>query len=201
MARIAVDVVLLPSEKMMDIAIGLNRELLKTLGNKIVLNKENCIPHISLAMGCVDKKDIAIIRRTLETIAEQCALGDLKAVGIKTSTNSVGEKVSVLEIEKTRELQMLHETVMEKLEPYFTYDVTADMLFSPPEVESSTLLWIKNYRQNSSFGNFFPHITVGFGQINKPEYPVEFAASKLVLCHLGNHCTCRKILASTQLEI
>lgn len=201
MARIAVDVVLLPSEKMMDIAIGLNRELLKTLGNKIVLNKENCIPHISLAMGCVDKKDIAIIGKTLETIAEQCPLGDLKAVGIKTSTNSVGEKVSVLEIETTRELQVLHETVMEKLEPYFTYDVTADMLFSPPEVESSTLLWIKNYRQKSSFGNFFPHITVGFGQINKPEYPVESAASKLALCHLGNHCTCRKILASIPLKI
>ena len=50
MAKIAVDVVLLPSEEMMDKAIEINRELLKRFDNKIILNKENCLPHISLAI-------------------------------------------------------------------------------------------------------------------------------------------------------
>ena len=59
MGRKAVDVVLLPSEQMMDKAIEANGELVKRFGGKIVLNRENCLPHISLAMGCVDERDIA----------------------------------------------------------------------------------------------------------------------------------------------
>jgi len=65
MAEIAVDVVLLPSEEMADKAIAANKELLKQCADKIVLDKENCLPHISLAMGCIDERDIADIEKIL----------------------------------------------------------------------------------------------------------------------------------------
>ncbi len=200
MAKIAVDVVLLPSEEMMDRAIQANRELLKQCADKIVLDKENCLPHISLAMGCIDEKDIADIGKILQIIAEKRSLGRLSSIGIDTGTNSVGEKVSVFQLERTETLQSLHEEVMQTLAPYFSYDVTADMVLSPPMPGESTLLWIKNYAENSSFEKFFPHITVGYGQINDFSSPIKFPVSKLALCHLGNHCTCRKILASTELD-
>ena len=200
MAEIAVDIVLLPSEEMADKAIAANKELLKQYAHKIVLDKVICLPHISLAMGCIDDIDIDEIDTILRTIAKETSLGQLNAVGIKTETNQAGEKVSVLEIEKTEALQSLHEVVMKKLEPYFSYDVRADMVLSSSETGESTLDWIKNYPEKSSFEKFFPHITIGYGEINNFSFPIKFEASKLALCHLGNHCTCKVILASVNLE-
>jgi 2'-5' RNA ligase len=198
MARIAIDVVLLPSDQMTDYAIEVNRELLKTFDNKIILNNENCLPHISLAMGCIDEKNIPDIKKILRDIGKKCSLKELRVVGVDVETTPAGKKVSCFEIEKTQELQLLHEEVMEKLAPYLTYDVTTGMLFSPPEVDEETLFWIKNYPEKSSFENFSPHITIGFGETDTVEVPITFPASKLALCHLGNHCTCRKVLVSTE---
>jgi len=199
MGRKAVDVVLLPDEAMTDKAIEANKELVEKSGEKIVLNKQDCLPHISLAMGSIDEGDITSVGRVLKTIAEKTSLPELSVIGILTSTNSVGEKVSVFEVEKTKELQSLHEEVMGQLGPYLSYEVTRDMLYSSGEIRESTLLWIKNYRDKSSFANFFPHITIGYGRIENGPFPIRFGASQLALCHLGNHCTCRKILLSTGL--
>ena len=200
MGRRAVDIVLLPTEAMMDRAIEVNAELVKKFGKKIVLNKENCLPHISLAMGCVDEKDIADVEKVLKRIAEQCPLGDLSVIGIRVGANLAGEKVSVFEVEKTKSLQLFHEEVMQKLAPYFSYDVTSDTIYAGAEVEESTLLWIKNYPEKSSFSNFLPHITIGYGEMNNFSFPIKFGVSKLALCHLGNHCTCRGIILSIKLK-
>jgi 2'-5' RNA ligase len=200
MGKKAVDVVLLPDEAMTGKAIEANAELVKKFGGKIVLNKKNCLPHISLAMGCIDEEDIAAIERILRSIVTGSSLGDLTILGVRVLGNSAGEKVSAFEVGETKELQLLHKTVMEKLAPYLSCDVTSDMVCAEGEVEKSTLLWIKNYRGKSSFGKFFPHITIGYGELSKfLSFPIKFAASKLVLCHLGNHCTCRRVLASVEL--
>lgn len=192
MGRIAVDVVLLPDETITDKAIEINAKL----NGEIVLHKENCLPHISLAMGCIDEKDLAAIEKVLTAIAERCAIGQLQITGIHISTNSRGETVSAFEVDKTRQLQSLHEIVMEKVQPYFSSTVTSDMIYGDAEVPETTLEWIKSYREKASFAAFFPHITLGYGRVKEQQFPVKFTASKLALCHLGNHCTCRKVLAS-----
>ena len=199
MTQIAVDVVLLPSQKLMDKAIEANRELSKQHPNKIILDKENCLPHISLAMGCIDRKDIADIENILRETAEKYRTGPLHVTGVHIEKNSAGEKVSVLQIKKTETLQLLHEQIMHKLVDFFNNEVTADMILSDTPVGESTLLWIKNYSGKSSFGNFFPHITLGYGQIENRFSLTKFTVSKLALCHLGNHCTCRKVLATAEL--
>jgi len=200
MVKMAVDIVLLPSEQMTNKAIEANSRLLNQCADQIILDKENCLPHISLAMGCIDKKDIECIEKILQTIADKYPPGQLNVIGIDTATNSAGEKVSAFELEKTQRLQSLHEEVMRRTAPYFSYDVTAEMVLSPPMAGKSTLLWIKNYPEKSAFENFFPHITIGYGQTDDFSFPAKFTASKLALCHLGNHCTCRKILAATELK-
>jgi 2'-5' RNA ligase len=199
MSRVAVDVVLLPDEMMTDRAIEINAELVKEFGAEIVLNKTNCLPHISLAMGCLEETHIASVKEILAAIAKEAPPGNLKMLGIRSSENSKGRRVSVFEVERTSQLQTLHEKVMEKLTPYLTGDVTEDMIYGNEDVAASTLLWIKNYRRDSSFENFFPHLTIGYGQTRSRMQPTAIAASKLALCRLGNHCTCRKILVSMEL--
>ena len=199
MAQIAVDVVLIPSEEMTDTAIEANRKLSKKNPDKIVLDREKSLPHISLAMGCIDQRKIADIEIILRKIAEKLPIRFLNIVNIHTHTNITGEKVSVLQIENTDRLQSLHEQVMTSMKPYFSYDVTADMLLSDGTVGESTLQWIKNYPAESGYENFFPHITLGYGEIRLESLPARFNVSKIALCRLGNHCTCRKVLAAAEL--
>ncbi|UCF15876.1 MAG: hypothetical protein JSW59_00150 [Phycisphaerales bacterium] len=198
MSRIAVDVVLLPSDEVADRAIEANRQLLKQCPNKIVLDRENCLPHISLAMGCINHSDITNIGSILRELTEKHPPAELVSVGIHVGINSAGEKVSVLELETTETLQSLHEEVMRGLQLYFSYDVTADMVHSRPQACESTLRWIREFPEKSSFQRFFPHITLGYGQLADFSIPARFTAQRLALCHLGNHCTCRKILASAE---
>ena len=194
----AVDVVLLPDETVTDRAIEANAELVQKFGSEIVLNQKKCLPHISLAMGCIDQSNIGPVEKILQQIASRCPLGDLTICGVRTSGLGT-DAMSVFEVEKNARLQLLHETVLAELQPFLTPDVTADMIYGPGEVAESTLDWIKNYREKSSFENFFPHITIGYGQMKNLPSLTRFTASKLALCHLGNHCTCRKILVSINL--
>jgi len=200
MSMKAVDLVLLPCEEMTEKAIEANGKLVRRFGRKIVLNKKDCLPHISLAMGCLDEAELPDVEKVLKQIAGQLSLSNLTAGRIEITVNSVGEKVSSFEVERTKELQRLHEEVTGKVETYFSYDVSGDMICGTEEAAESTLLWIKNYREKSSFGNFRPHITIGYGQIDNFSLPIKFTASELALCHLGNHCTCRKVLLSIKLE-
>ena len=193
MARKAVDVVLLPDEVMTDEAIEANAELVEKFGRRIVLNREDCLPHISLAMGCVDEEAIGSIGKILRQIAKENPLDQLRITGVESAANSAGEQVSVFKVEKSRELQMLHENVMTKVGPYLSYDATSDML-AGGEADESTLAWINDYVVKSSFTNFSPHITIGYGKLNRAVCSRPFTASKLALCLLGNHCTCRRLL-------
>jgi 2'-5' RNA ligase len=196
MEQIAVDIVLLPVEEVMNKAIEVNRELLKSYPGEIKLDKENCLPHISLAMGCIEKNSIPRVNSHLSAIAEKYPIVSLKFAGFRTEINSSKEKVTVARIEKSQTLQLLHEEVMTDFKAYFSYEVTSDMLLSNEKVSESTLLWIRNYAENSSFERFSPHITIGYGQIENYSFPREIPVSRIAMCHLGNHCTCRKVLGS-----
>jgi 2'-5' RNA ligase len=110
----SVDVVLLPSEAMTNQAIEANKGLLKQYADRIILDHESCLPHISLAMGCMDERHIADIEKILKSIADKYNPGRLSVVGINTGTNSLGEKVSSFEVEKTERLLSLHKEVCEK---------------------------------------------------------------------------------------
>jgi hypothetical protein len=200
MAKIAVDIVLLLSEEMTEMAISANKELLKQNPHKIVLDKKNSLPHISLAMGCIESNKINEIDNILQTIAQEKTIRrPLRAIGIEIQDRGNGEKVSGFKIEKPPTLQSLHAAIMLKMVPYFSYDVKAEMLVNPSEVNELTLYWIMNYPENAGFENFYPHITIGCGELSNLSFPVEFTVSQLALCQLGNECTCRKILTSVNL--
>jgi len=198
MTKKAVDIVLLPEEKITDKAIELNSQLVKRFGPRLVLNKKKCLPHISLAMGCIDDRDIPVILQVLEKTVKVNHPGLLEIIDIEAQTNAAGETVLLFKVKKTNELQSLHEEVMQNMHPFFKHTVSDDMLFDH-QVELSTLIWIKDYREKSSFSHFSPHITLGYGEIEISTPRLKFNAETLAVCHLGNHCTCKDILASVPL--
>ena len=195
MSKKAVDIVLLPDEKITAEVIKANEKLVEKFGKRIVLNAADCLPHISLAMGCIDESNIADIEKILKRIAKRHPLAELEIADVEVGTNAVGEKVSSFKVQKNDQLQSLHEEVMQALVPFFRYQVADDMIYDS-EVELSTLFWIRDYQDKSSLSHFSPHITIGYGQTEEISPPGGFTASSLALCHLGNHCTCRDVLIS-----
>ena len=199
MSKIAIAVVLLPDNLMTEWAIEISKLQSKKFNEKILLNGKNCLPHISLAMGVMESEKLPEAEKILKTIASIFKKFDLVADAYHGSEIPSGDIVSEFTIEKASELQSLHESILAKLEPFLSYDVSIDMVYSPPAVEEITFHWIKNYKNNSSFEKFDPHITIGFGEVGGVRTPISFTASTLALCHLGNYCTCRKILFSQKL--
>jgi len=167
------------------------------VGSEIVLDKNDCIPHISLAMGCVNRGDIARISGLLQPLAAS-APKNLRMVGIQKSTSFSGEIVSVLQVERATPLQKLHEEICEMVRPFFAYDAVENMV-AGGRAGQTTLQWIKDYPAKSSYDSFSPHITVGYGDLPDRVLPVDFAVSRLAICHLGNHCTCAKVLWSMEI--
>lgn len=190
MSKIVIDVVLIPFEDILDKAIEINSQL---ANDPIKLNKKNCLPHISLCMGVVEEKNLLKIREILEKLS-------LNFSKISLTINKIDIMHSCFNVKNSKDLQKLHETIVTKLEPYLSYDASIDMCFSPPPVVEKTLFWINNYKEKSSFQNFHPHITLGITKLKYKELNISFTASKLAICHLGNYCTCRKIIYSVNLH-
>jgi len=194
MSKIAIDVVLLPDDKMTEKVIEISAKQSNNYNGKILLNKNNCLPHISLAMGVISQEDIFKIVKILERISLQFKIFNLEADEYTFPSIPSGEIVSNFSVKKTDELQSLHEIIIKEIKTFFSYDITVDMMYSPPKVEELSLYWIKNFLKNSSYDKFRPHITIGFGKEKNIDTPIKFSAPALALCHLGNYCTCRKIL-------
>ena len=200
MKKLAIDVVLLPSEQMMNEAIFINQKILQAEDRKIILNKENCFPHISLLMGCIDSKHLHEVNSLLDKIGSLFTSFHLQIEASQTDNMPDGKPVTVLNIKKNHWLQSLHQKTIEGLLPFLTFDATPEMLHdNPADIQNMTLDIINNFLENSSLDKFSPHITVGLGTYPTITYQSFFTASTLALCQLGNHCTCRKILHSVTL--
>ena len=199
MNKIAIDIVLLPLDEVTTLTIRENQRLVNNFGSQIAFNVGKCIPHISLAMGCIKTDDLPAATKTLDTIAGETPTLMLVANGIYV----LKAGWSGIEITNTTELQSLHEKVMKGLRTFATYDATPETFIASEDFDPRTPDWMNAYPDHS-FRKFFPHITAGFAQgIDRNSdinFPVRFTASLLALCQLGSHCTCRKIVWSKKLK-
>ncbi len=200
MTKIAISIVLLPSEKMVSKIIEINKELLKTNKNKIILGKIVNQPHISLCMGGVNKIEIPQIIEIIDEISNDFTQFNFEGK-LNIQTVSTYEKVSWLEIINKDKIQIMHEAVMQTLWKHLNYDIENYMFVNPQEVEEKTISWIKHY--SNLYNNpllFRPHITVGVGDTIKHNRIFKFSSSKIAIFQLGNYCTCQKLIYSTNLS-
>ena len=80
----AIDIVLLPPEEIMDLAIGLNKPWVKGIDDEIALDKKTCLPHITLAMGLIEPDQIATVEKAMRGIAQQFSPLSLKIIAANT---------------------------------------------------------------------------------------------------------------------
>ncbi|MDC4203762.1 MAG: 2'-5' RNA ligase family protein [Candidatus Manganitrophus sp.] len=199
--KLAVDIVLLPSEEIMDAALQMNQELLLRFEKKIALDRSHALPHLSLAMGALKEEDLPAAANFLEEIASYFPPIPLIFTGIDAGPIATGETVAVWKVDPTAVLQSLHETVFNRLSPLLAHDATAEDFIDFPDVATASVDWVNRYPEAAAFERFSPHITLGIGAlVPGTSFPPRGAAPRLALCRLGNYCTCRKILFETPLH-
>ncbi|MBN1195212.1 MAG: 2'-5' RNA ligase family protein [Methanomicrobiaceae archaeon] len=199
---IAIDIALIPSDPVIEAIILINRTINATSGNKTLrLGKETAIPHISMAMGAVLKKDLPAIRTFLDESAAHALPLEIFPDDIVTVTTDAGDRVSGLNVERTARLQELHTTIMRSMEHFFLPRATEEMVAREPggTVTPFTLDYCTGYPAKAAFERFSPHITLGYGEagadMHRSVFPCMIRCTALAVCHLGNNCTCERILS------
>ncbi len=193
MKQIAFDIAILPPDEIQDICIELCHKYQNNSGRP-PLNKKDNTPHISLLMGVVEEKKLPELIEQTKKI-----LKDKKTINLKIEKIQKIDSTYYFPITKNKKLQELHELFVNQLPEFHSQKTTADM-YLDDIVADSTYFWTDNYAIGSSFAKFWSHITLK--ACDNPEFktfPLEFNADKIAICHMGNHCTCRKILWQSKL--
>lgn len=191
MSQLAIDIVLLPPSDIMDQAIAINKQF---PNDPIQLNKTDCLPHISLCMGVAQEEDLGKIEEIVNEIIKEFS-------PLSLFIENIDGKHKRLSIYKGNEIKKLQENIMIKTSPYLSYNATEEMFYSPPTIEEKTLIWTNNFRENNGIGKFRPHIQLATASVMEDkELSINFTASQIALCHLGNYCTCRKVLYTRDLK-
>jgi hypothetical protein len=199
MKRFAINIVILPPDSITDLALKWNTKLRADQPDNIALSKSQYLPHISIAMGCIRADQFDQIKSTLQAIAANHRILELRLPHIRIVNPSSARQIITFDVNLSEELNSLHEAIVNAFRPLVTQDADEFAINDSPPITSDTLDWINHYIPRQCFDNFWPHITVGFGKPTLEFHPVSFQGSRLAICHLGNHCTCKTILMETNL--
>ena len=115
MTKIAIDIVLLPSDSIMKDIISLINYSAESV---IKLNTNNCLPHISLAMAAVDQSSVSAISKSLDHLARKVEAPSIRMTKTKTNIIDNGKYISDISIKVTNELSKLHLASFELIQPF-----------------------------------------------------------------------------------
>jgi 2'-5' RNA ligase len=196
MSKIAIDVVLLPPEEIMDLVISIN----KSSNQVIPLGKEDYIPHNSLCIAVAEEENVPQIIEILKDISQK--FFPIK-IEIKDLILSGGDRSSDwFKIEKNSELQHLHETVMDRLKKLLVFESSDIKIFYKERGETIEKIptTFKNNYLNYAYDKYNPHMTLCCKESRWNKFPITYTAKRLALFHAGKSTTCRKILFETKLK-
>ena len=195
--RLAVAVVVLPSAAVARRAIALNRRL----EDRTLRLGPRAWPHLTLAMACVDREAIAAIASQLRG-----QVADERPFDVTLTRTAIvpgaAHVTAWYEAARTRELQRWHRRAVTLLEPHRRPGPAARDFAVPRggTVSASARRWVRRYAHDAAGPRFRPHITLGYGAApSDAGLPLVFRAGRIALCHLGDHCTCARLLAEFRL--
>jgi 2'-5' RNA ligase len=189
---LALDVALLLPPGARDLALTLSAALPAREDDDFRLDADH-LPHVTLTQQFVRVEELeAAFGRVDEALRGQPPL-TLRVAGGGTGGSSVW-----MAIERSPAIVTLHERLMEALRG-FERPAGGPGAFFEEDARVGDVLWVAGYHLKSSFGAFTPHVTLGYASEPPRIAPFTFEASLVAACHLGRHCSCRRVLRSWEL--
>jgi len=197
MKKVAIDIALIPPKEIIDLSVEMSKSMQP---NKIELHPTRQIPHITLVMGGVLEDDLPKFQKIVDQVVMKFRPLDLQIMGI----NYTGASTE-FSIQKSNQIKKLHQRLLQELDGFLKFNCELDSLYDHKNTNEKTLFWINGFEKYRANDDYRPHITLGLGGLDesaaeKIKLPIKFKVEKIALCHLGNFCTCRKILFETDLQ-
>lgn len=205
MTSIAIDIVLLPDENMMQQCIKINKAAQR---QRFPLGTDDFVPHITLSLSCIDDKYLPQVIQIVQLIADKEKKKILTAQDIGHYVYKEGNR-SFVKVKVTDTLQALHEKLTDSILQYTTKCENANVLVEGKitGISESTKKILNEYKNRGtkySFENFNTHLSLGCYDaekyVDESIFPFEFSAGTLALFHVGDGCTCRKLLWKQKLN-
>jgi hypothetical protein len=193
---VAIDIALLLPEAANERVKAVNAAMLaaQPKGSQGLRFDSTHLPHITLVQMFVQRVSLPDLIARVDSILGPIWRGFqpfvLRVTGVGSSTTAAH-----FVIEPNPSLQSLHEAVMDAVQPFEDAGGGAEAFYSEGEApREGDVAWVANFRETSSYGNFYPHVTLGVGA--PPEFgePFEFTIRRAAVCRLGRFCTCRVVL-------
>jgi 2'-5' RNA ligase len=183
---IALDIALLPPPEIFDRAIALSAALPASESQGLLLGAD-CLPHITLTQQFVPVAALDALMAHVDR-----ALRDCEPLRLRVTGGGRGGESVWMAIDRTPELIHLHARLLHATEPF---DVaTGDASSFLGGARERDVRWVREFRRESSFDRFTPHITLGHASEPPLVEPIDFVATTIAVCHLGRFCTCRRII-------
>lgn len=184
---IAIDIAILPPPEVSARAIALSAALPADESQGLLLGADY-LPHVTLTQQFVLSESLDSLFTQIDRVLRDRAPLRLHVVGGARGTNSVW-----MSIERSPELVSLHEQMLEAAEPFEVTTGDAAAFFSD-DARDRDVRSVREFRHQSSFDRFTPHITLGHASAAPVIEPMAFVATTVAVCHLGRFCTCRPII-------
>ena len=152
------------------------------------------LPHITLTQQFIRAEEREVAFEKVDDV-----LRGQKPLRLTVSGGGKGSSAVWMAVEKTPQLQTLHERLMEALRGVERAGATPHAFFGG-DARMGDVLLVSTYRANESFAGYTPHITLGHAAHPPVVERVSFQASMVAACHLGRFCSCRQILRSWTLR-
>jgi 2'-5' RNA ligase len=199
----AVDIAILPPPEVSERAIALSAALPVHESQGLLLGADR-LPHITLTQQFVPLTALELfIERVQELMAREPL--PLRVTGGGKGSNSVW-----MSIERAAPLVRLHEQLLQATQALEVTSGDASAFledacpFEAPVAQRRArdrdVRWVREFRRESSFDRFTPHITLGHASDPPFVEPMDFTATTIAVCHLGRFCTCRRIIRAWDLR-
>jgi len=203
---IAVDVLLIPSEKMYAQSLQLNSLIHKNNPETIKLDK-NHVPHITLLQCFINENNLPAVKNALNGLFKTIDTEMLKAESLFYYEEK-DESFAMIRLKKTPALMQIHKKSIELLKPYIVENGTEQSFVPNPDgsaISESTLAYVPVFVEKYSYDNFDPHISLGVADVSLLDSlsthvfkPINFKAKSVGLYQLGDHGTAQKQLWSSK---
>ena len=183
----AIDIAILPPVDVSVRAVALSAALPAAESQGLVLGGDR-LPHITLTQQFVPSDSLDALLAELHRIA-----GGHPALRLRVAGGGKGSNSVWMSIERTPDLVGLHEQLQHVTEP-FEVDRGDASAFHDADARDRDVRWVREFRRESSFERFTPHITLGHASEPPIIEPFDVVATTIAVCHLGRFCTCRRVI-------
>ena len=206
----AVDVLILPSDTMVDLATSWNARLLESDPQGFALDDSHT-PHITLLQRYVQTEHLSEVYDAVDSTLAAVSFDDLTLTAVKLAHMEADAQPGIglagVLVQAGPAVLDLQGALIEAIEPFTGSGGTAAAYVTSeaePDINDDTLRYVESYVPDHSGAHYLAHVTVGQATLADlhaleatPFEPVAFQPAGFAIYHLGNNGTARVQLHTT----